>query len=699
MRAPSPVVVRLLVVIGSLLTGAALDFFTAYTVLAYLLYLGAAALAAPLQRFHVTLATALMATLCLLLGYGVATQTGAFPYDRLGALVILWLFAGYSLRTASTAIARSATERDPVDEQLERSEARFRGAFDNAPMGMLLVEPGGTIAQVNPLCCEMLGFASDELVGREIESLSLPDERGAVHAMMTKLLEHPGDELRSEARLRRNDGSEIWTTRHASLQSGESGEPLHFIIQIADITEMKHDQRQMERFAFYDSLTDLANRRLLTDRLQQALNRTRRSGRNMALLYLDLDQFKRVNDTLGHDAGDDLLRVVAGRLRGCVRQEDTVARPGGDEFTILLNEVRDARAAGRVAENILEALREPVTISGHKLIVTTSIGITLAPEDSSDPATLTKNADLAMYRAKERGRNNYQFFAEEMNLRAMARLRLEQELRHGLECDEFVFHYLPKVHLATREAVGVEALLRWQHPERGLLQPSDFIGVAEESGIIVELGAWILEQTCTQAKALNRTGNPVTMAVNISNRQFLDPNLPDLVSRALATSELDAPLLELEITESMLMRDIDEAARIVESLRNLGVRIAIDDFGTGYSSLSYLKRLPIHEVKVDRMFISDIPDGPDDMAITAAVIAMAHKLNLEVVAEGIESPEQVFFLNEHQCEFGQGFFFSPPRPLEEIRKHLDGEPLPSAHSSSSSSSSRSSKSSVGGSPS
>ncbi|MEE9253449.1 MAG: EAL domain-containing protein [Pseudomonadales bacterium] len=649
---PSAVVARLLVVIGCLLAGAALDFFTSSTLLAYLLYLGAAA-----------------------------------------------LLAVFTLRTASTGPAEPATRPDHGDEQLERSEARFRGAFNNAPMGMLLVDPSGTIAQVNPLCCEILGYAEDELVGREIELLAMPNERSEVRAMMSKLLEHPGDELRSEWCMLRHDGSEIWTTRHAALQSSEAGEPLHFIIQIADITEMKRDQQQMERLAFYDSLTDLANRRLFNDRLQQTLNRTRRSGRNMALLYLDLDRFKRVNDTLGHEAGDELLKVVAGRLKECVRQEDTVARPGGDEFTILLNEVRDARAAGRVAENILNTVREPVMISAHKLIVSTSIGITLAPEDSSDPATLTKNADLAMYRAKERGRNNYQFFADEMNLRAMERLRIEEELRRGLEREEFVLHFLPKVHLATREAVGVEALLRWQHPDRGLLQPKDFIGIAEESGIIVELGKWILEQTCTQAKALQSVKSSVTMAVNISNRQFLDPNLPNLVSTALAASELDPPLLELEITESMLMRDIEEAARIVESLRHVGVRIAIDDFGTGYSSLSYLKRLPIHVVKVDRMFISDIPDGPDEMAITAAVIAMAHKLNLEVVAEGIESPEQVFFLNEHQCEFGQGFFFSPPRPLDEIRELLEAQTRSGAHWASSSSSRRSSKSSAGGSPS
>lgn len=690
MRLDHTFILRLLVVIVCLLAGAALDFFTSSSVLAYLLYLGAAALTVPLQRFPITLAITLLGTLGLLGGY-LLNDVGAFPYDRLGALAILWLLAVFSLRAGAPDIAPAEPATGHSDEPIEQE--RFRGVFDNAPMGTLLVNTGGTIEQVNPLCCEILGYSRDELVGRALDSLALTDERGEVHAMMAMLLEHPGDELRTEARMVRNDGREIWTTRHAALQRTDSGDPLHFIVQIADITEMKLAAQQMERFAFYDSLTDLANRRLFTDRLQQTLNRTRRSGRNMALLYLDLDQFKRVNDTLGHESGDELLKVVAGRLKGCVRQEDTIARPGGDEFTILLNEVRDARAAGRVAENILNALREPVMISGHKLTVTTSIGITLAPEDSTDPATLTKNADLAMYRAKERGRNNYQFFAEEMNLRAMARLRLEQELREGLERLEFVLHFLPKIRLTTRTIVGVEALLRWQHPHRGLLRPADFMSVAEESGIIVDLGEWILTETCAHAKRLQKVSPDITMAVNISNRQFLDPGLPELVGSALTGADLEPHFLELEITESMLMEDIEEAASIVESLRRLGVRIAIDDFGTGYSSLSYLKRLPIHIVKVDRMFISDIPERPDDMAITAAVIAMAHKLNMEVVAEGIESAEQVFFLNEHQCEFGQGFFFSPPRPLAEIREALERE------SAAQSSSSPSRKSSTGGSPS
>ncbi|MEJ2132189.1 MAG: diguanylate cyclase, partial [Gammaproteobacteria bacterium] len=557
--------------------------------------LGAAALTAPLQRLGVTLSFALSGSLFLLLGY-LSAETDARPYDRLATLAILWLLAIFTLRTGATSAASSlgdAQTADPED-QLAQSEARFHGAFDSAPMGTLLVNLGGSIVQVNPLCCDILGYSEAQLVGRPLDSLVIKDERGEVHAMIAKLLEHPEEEIRSEGRMVRGDGREVWTSRHAAAKRGSGGHPLHFIVQIADITEMKLEAQQMERLAFYDALTDLANRRLFNDRLQQALNRTRRSGRSMALLYLDLDQFKRVNDTLGHEAGDELLKVVAGRLKGCVRQEDTVARPGGDEFTILLNEVRDARAAGRVAENILNALREPVTISGHKLIVTTSIGITLAPEDTSDPATLIKNGDLAMYRAKERGRNNYQFFAEEMNLRAMERLRLEQELRLAFERREFVLYYLPKIQLANGTVVGVEALLRWQHPQRGLLEPRDFIAVAEESGIIVELGEWILSRTCAQALELQETNPELTTSVNISARQFLDPALPDLVAAALASSGLDPAKLELEITESMLMEDIEEAARIVDSLRGLGVRIAIDDFGTGYSSLSYLKRLPIH---------------------------------------------------------------------------------------------------------
>ena len=554
--------------------------------------------------------------------------------------------------------------------QLRESEARFRGAFEHAPIGMMLVRPeDNRITQVNRILCDLLGYPASELVDATAESLLPADDRpGYVH-FRDALLEGRGEDLLVEARYQRRDGSMLWTNRHMVVQRDPDGVPVLTIIQIADITEMKQSRERMEKLAFYDTLTDLANRRLFSDRLQQAVKHAVRTGEPAALMYLDLDNFKRVNDTLGHEAGDELLRTVAERVRACVRDEDTVGRPGGDEFTILLNQVRGARAAGRVARKILGSLDAPIRVGSHELRVTTSIGITLTPDDGRDPQTLMKNADLAMYRAKERGRDTYQFFSDDMNTRAMARLILENELRVALRRDQFALHYQPKVQLDTGRIVGLEALLRWHHPERGLLPPDAFIQIAEESGLIVALGEWSLREACRQLSSLHQlNGELVHVAVNLSARQFADPGLHHLVEQALTESSLAPRWLELEITETMLMEDIEEAILTLDALRELGVALAIDDFGTGYSSLNYLKRLPIDHVKVDRSFVSDIPRNVDDMAITAAVIAMAHQLNLSVVAEGVETREQLEFLGEHGCDFGQGYLFGPPLPFERVQE-------------------------------
>jgi diguanylate cyclase (GGDEF)-like protein len=387
---------------------------------------------------------------------------------------------------------------------------------------------------------------------------------------------------------------------------------------------------------------------------------------------LDLDNFKRVNDTLGHDIGDSLLREVAGRLKKCVRKEDTVARPGGDEFTILLNEIGTPSDAGMVAEKILNHLREPITISGHPLVVTTSIGITLLPGDGIEPNLLTRNADLAMYQAKERGRNNYQFYSDDLNTNAVTRLRTEYEIRQALEREEFRLVYQPKVSLKTQEIIGVECLIRWDHPERGALGPIEFIEVAEETGTIIDIGNWVIEEACKAAQLINEErATPIHIAVNISPRQFRDPNFSATIRRCIREMQMIPSQLELEITETMLMHDVEAAEETIKHLCDLGVQLAIDDFGTGYSSLSYLKRFPINTVKVDKSFVMDIPENQDDMAITAAVIAMAHQLKMEVVAEGVQTREQLEFLLEHKCEYAQGYLFSRPLALNDMRQLLD----------------------------
>jgi diguanylate cyclase (GGDEF)-like protein/PAS domain S-box-containing protein len=569
-------------------------------------------------------------------------------------------------------IAKDNRVQRDTEAKLRASEQRFRGAFENAPIGMLLTDTDGYIFQANRFAVEALVYTEDELVGSHISRLVPASDRSDLKETLDRLLYRTGNVFRSERRMLCKDSLEIWTNFHVVLQRADDGSPLYFIVQLADITEMKRGQERMERMAFYDTLTDLANRHLFGDRLEQAIAHAQRADTFAALLYLDLDQFKRVNDTLGHEVGDELLREVARRLSTCVRAEDTVARPGGDEFTILLYDISSPADAGTVAEKILERLRTPITISGHHLVVTTSIGVTIIPNDSVHPNILTKNADLAMYRAKERGRNNYQYFAEEMNTKAQSKLRTENELREALVANRFELFFQPKVRLKDQRITGVEALIRWHHPERGLLTPDQFIGVAEESGVIVGIGAWVIESACHAARDLSAQSKaPIQVAVNISPRQFRDPNLVSTVRRCIRESGIDPAQLEVEITETMLMDDAEAAAFTVERLHELGIKLAIDDFGTGYSSLNYLKRFPIDTIKIDRSFVMEIPGNADDVAITAAVISMAHRLKLIVVAEGVETAEQLAFLAEHDCEYGQGYYFARPLPLKEVKRFFD----------------------------
>ncbi len=568
-------------------------------------------------------------------------------------------------------IAKDVAELREAQGRLLASEQRFRGAFENAPIGIVLLDTQGYIFEANRFATDLLDYAEETLEGVHISRLLPAEERSDLKAQLDALTRGREAICYNERRLVCASGLEIWTNCHMVLQRDSEGQPGYCIMQIADITEMKTNQQRMERMAFFDTLTELANRRLFNDRLSHAIAHSLRTQQRAALLYLDLDQFKRVNDTLGHEAGDELLREVAERLLRCVRKEDTVGRPGGDEFTILLYDVRSPADAGQVAEKILHALRQPVSISGHQLVVTTSIGIAVIPDDGMDPNILLKNADLAMYRAKEQGRNNFQFYSEDLNTNAVKRLRTEYELRRALERGEFELYYQPKIRLIDQGLVGVECLIRWRHPERGLISPDGFIEIAEETGDIVEIGNWVLAEACAAGRLMvEQQGGPLSIAVNISPRQFRDPNLVSTIRRCLRRANLDPACLELEITETMLMHDVEAASETVHRLHGLGIRLAIDDFGTGYSSLNYLKKFPINIVKVDKSFVMDIPASADDKAITAAVIAMAHRLNMEVVAEGVETQEQLEFLLAHQCEYAQGYLFGRAVPLDQIRRLL-----------------------------
>ncbi|MEM9742037.1 MAG: EAL domain-containing protein [Pseudomonadota bacterium] len=573
-------------------------------------------------------------------------------------------------------MVRDMRELDAVESRLQRLEARFRGAFENAQLALLLVDMDGRIFETNAYARDLLAFTEAQFDGLHISRLLPSEDRARLKSALGELQARGQGCIRSERRLQCQNGLEIWTNFQIVMQQGDGREHSYFIIQASDITDVKVTQRRMERMAFYDTLTDLANRRLFTDRLRQAIDHCRRHNRTSALLFLDLDQFKRVNDTLGHEAGDALLREVGRRLTESVRNEDTVGRMGGDEFTVLLYDVQHSGDAGVVASKILKALSQPMQISGHDLIVSASVGVTIIPDDGQSTEVLMKNADLAMYRAKERGRNNYQFFSSEMNAKASRALRIEQELRMGLERAEFELYHQPKYRLTDGALVGVESLVRWQHPERGLVSPGEFIDVAEETGAIIPLGSWIIEAACEAAKVFaDLSLRDFETAVNLSPRQFRDPNLVNTIRRSLRTLGLAPQYLQIEITETMLMQDVSAAEITVARLHELGIQLAIDDFGTGYSSLNYLKRFPINTVKVDRSFVKDIPESQDDCAITAAVIAMAHRLQMAVVAEGVENDAQVAFLKDHGCEYVQGFKYGKPMTLEAMKLTIQRDNL------------------------
>ena len=429
---------------------------------------------------------------------------------------------------------------------------------------------------------------------------------------------------------------------------------------------------QLSHLAQHDSLTDLPNRMLLNDRLQQAITMARRHGYRIAVLFLDLDRFKHINDSLGHVVGDQLLQAVAVRLERCVRESDTVGRQGGDEFVVVLSELEAAENAGISAAKLLAALTLPYHIGSHDIIVPVSIGVSIYPDDGEDAETLIKNADTAMYHAKENGRNNYQFFKQEMNIRASERQFIESGLRVALERKEFSLHYQPKVDLGTGAITGVEALLRWKHPERGFIPPAQFVPIAEDTGLILPIGHWVLSEACRQSREWIDAGfAPVPMAVNISAVEFRSKDFVENVRAILKKSGLDPRCLELELTESVLMKHAESTVSMLKALKEIGVQLTVDDFGTGYSSLSYLRQFPIDALKVDQSFVHEISSRTDDAAIVSAVISMGNSLKKRVIAEGVETREQLDFLTAEGCEEAQGYYFNRPMVANQFAKLLE----------------------------
>jgi diguanylate cyclase (GGDEF)-like protein/PAS domain S-box-containing protein len=567
-----------------------------------------------------------------------------------------------------------------VSDDLRKSEMKNRALIDAMPDLLLRISRDGRILELKESSGFDRVFSAAELLTKKINEVFTDEVSRPIvqnlHLALTvggmQFFEHNlqvGEEVRYyEWRLVRNGKDEV-------------------VAIVRDITGRKRTEERIFRLAYHDILTGLLNRNSFKEHLTQALAQAERNRRHVATLFLDLDRFKRINDTFGYKVGDLLLQGVAERIKESIRKSDksarnvetqisdSVSRLGGDEFTILLPDIGHVQDSARVAKRILDSLSRPHIIAGHEIFITGSIGITVYPMDGEDPDTLLKNADAAMYSAKEQGRNNYQFYSEAMNASSFERLSFENALRKALDRQEFLIHYQPQVNINSGKIVGMEALLRWEHPEMGLVSPGDFIPLAEETGLIVPIGEWVLDAACAYNKALQKMGLPPRrISVNISSLQFRPKSLVETIARVLRVSGLDPRWLEIELTESAIMKNMEESSSILRELKQMGLRVAIDDFGTGYSSLAYLKRFPLDILKIDRSFIRDIPGDRDNEAIAAAIIAMAHSLNLEVIAEGVEKEDQLEFMRAHGCDQVQGYIFSRPLPGEKMKEYLEKEP-------------------------
>lgn len=568
---------------------------------------------------------------------------------------------------------RNIIQRKCVEEALFVEKERARVTLESVGDGILSTDVAGNITYLNAQAERLTGWSRNEAYGRPIaEVFQLIDSTSRQRACnpVDLVIQHEKPmRLEANSILLKHDGNELPIEDSIAPIFDRTGKVTGAVIVFRDVTQIRALAEKMSHLAQYDYLTDLPNRMLLNDRLTQAVIYAKRHGTQVAVLFLDLDKFKHINDSLGHMAGDKLLKSVAQRLVGLVRKSDTVSRQGGDEFIVLLHEDMHAENAAVAAEKIVQALVQPHYIDEHELHITTSIGISLFPGDGEDADTLVKNADTAMYFAKKKGRNNFQFFKNEMNLRAVDRQSIEADLRRAIDRQEFILHYQPKLNLDSNEITGAEALIRWRHPNKGMVQPHSFIAIAEDCGLIVPIGRQILRQACIQAKEwIDQGVPPMTIAVNISALEFRHPQFLECIETILRETGLQPEFLQLEITESVLMRNAESSMTILRALKDMGLQLAIDDFGTGYSSLSYLNQFPIDVLKIDQSFVRDISSKVSNGAIVNAVINMGASLNQTVIAEGIETQEQLSFLNTHRCNEGQGFFLGSPMTSDDFAK-------------------------------
>jgi diguanylate cyclase (GGDEF)-like protein/PAS domain S-box-containing protein len=558
-------------------------------------------------------------------------------------------------------IARDVTDHRLTAAELGEAQERFRSAFEHAPIGMALTSLDGLLFRVNRALLSIIGRAEDEVLGQSLVTLTHPADREGPSAAMERLLQGDNGGFRVEVRLAHVTGRAVWVSLSGSLVRAVDGRPLYIVSQVEDITERRAVSVRLAHQAIHDPLTGLPNRALFVDRLERTLARGDDDGGITAVLFLDIDRFKVVNDSLGHAAGDRLLIAIADRLRHATRPTDTVARFGGDEFTVLCTNIPDDAAARQIASRCAHAISEPVTLTEGEVFVTASVGIAIADEQFATAETMLRNADTAMYRAKEHGRARIEMFEPGAHHRVVQSLRTGNELHRAIERHELCVHYQPVVSLATNKVVGFEALVRWNHPDRGLVLPGDFIDLAEETGLIVPIGRFVLEEACLQAARWGDRGTPVTVSVNLSPRQLSEPALPAEFATILERSGAPRDSIWLEITESALMRRTGTSIVALQELRNVGFHLSIDDFGTGYSSLADLRRFPIEALKIDRAFVTGMGTEPEASAICEAILGLARALNLKVVAEGVETPEQLAALRAGNCDLAQGYLFGRPR--------------------------------------
>jgi diguanylate cyclase (GGDEF)-like protein/PAS domain S-box-containing protein len=585
----------------------------------------------------------------------------------------------WDMFSTSRKLEQEIGKRRRIEELLERIEAaetKYRFLVEKTLVGVFIVQEN-RFSYVNPRFAEVFGYTAEEIVSDcTLFDLVAQEDRALVAGNFRRQLAGDASHLQYEFRGRRKDGSSI----HVEVLngSGSYNGALAILGTLLDITERKKAEETVRHMAYHDPLTGLPNRLLFHDRVEQAIALARRESEELALLFIDLDRFKSINDTLGHDAGDELLREVAERIKGCVRESDTVSRFGGDEFNLLLTQIHSESDAELVAHKILRALRWPFVVSGHELHGTGSIGIALFPRDGNDVQSLIKNADTALYRAKDLGRNNYQIYNAAMNAQALERMELENSLYKVLERRELRVFYQAQVNLGTGRIVGMEALLRWLHPQGGLISPATFIPLAEEIGLIFPIGEWMMRTACRQANTWQAmVSTPLRLGINVSAQQFQDQEFMEVLSRILTELKYDPRRLNVEITESVVMQDVRENILKLRQLHAVGITVAIDDFGVGYSSLSYLKDFPVDQLKMDRSFVQNLPENANDAKIARHIVEMAHSLGLTVIAEGVENLDQLEFLRSIGCDEAQGYLLSLPIPAEEFEPLLlQADPFP-----------------------